>query len=168
MESIDFPEEEIGWSDLEEGEWTSWPDQIELPPLDQEDWSEYEFSLEREIDSYPLSSGFRDEDYTPSDTPVEEGVEDVNSEDWPWPVDEESPNNTAEEEKETDSEPREPIDITNLSIGEYTEEDMSRCSRECSWEGTISILRQANARIQELREQEEAELRELESKKLKR
>ena len=45
---------------------------------------------------------------------------------------------------------------------------MSRCNCLYSGKETISILRLANARIQELREQEEAELRELESKKVKK
>ena len=129
MEEIDFPEEEIGWSDLEEGEWVSWPERIEIPLFDQDDWSEYDFGLERELDSDLLSMGFSDEDSIPADAPVEGEVESVNSEDWPWPLDDGSRNEAGAEEgeeKEADPHSREPVDIASLSIGEYTEEDMSR------------------------------------------
>ena len=171
MEGIDFLDEDISWSDWEEGEWTSWPKMTELPLFDPDDGYDYDFSLHNELDSDLLSLGFSDEEYTPSDIPIEGEVESEPSEDWNWPVDDGNQNNTEAEEgkeKETDFESKEPIDLASLSIGEYTEEDMSRCNCLYSGKETISILRLANARIEELREQEEAELRELESKKVKK
>ena len=129
MEGLDFPDEDIGWSDWEEGEWTSWPELTELPVFDPEDEYDYYPSLHNELDFDLLSLGFSDEECTPSDIPVEGGVESEHSEDWSWPVDVENRNNIEAEEgeeKESNPESKEPIDLASLSIGEYTEEDMSK------------------------------------------